>query len=191
MSEITREHVLQVLRPLWLTKCETAGALRGRIELVLSWAGAMGYREGDNPARWRGGLDHVLPSKAKVRPVVHHPALVFRDLPAFMGELRAREAIAARCLEFLILTAVRSAEAIGAKWDEIDLDGSYVGYSARAYEDFQGISRSAFVGRRSFVERASARWRARLLSARRHAVNDGDAGPAHEDGATRFYDPWV
>jgi integrase len=122
VSEITREHVLRVLRPLWLTKCETAGALRGRIERILSWAGAMGYREGANPAVWKGGLDHVLPSKAKVRPVVHHPALAFRDVPAFMGELRAREAIAARCLEFLILSAVRSAEAIGAKWDEIDLE---------------------------------------------------------------------
>ena len=121
VSEVTREHVLKVLQPIWLGKTETATALRGRIELVLSWAAVMGYRDGaTNPAAWRGGLDHVLPAKSKVAPVVHRPALAFEQVPAFIQQLRDRNGTASKCLHFLILTAVRAGEAIGAKWSEID-----------------------------------------------------------------------
>jgi integrase len=121
VSEVTREHVLKVLQPIWFSRTETAATLRGRIELVLSWAAYMGYRDGANPAIWRGGLDHALPSKRKVASVVHRPALAYAEVPAFIAELRQRDGMAGKCLEFLILTAVRAGEAIGAKWSEIDL----------------------------------------------------------------------
>jgi integrase len=95
--------------------------VRGRIEAVLHWAKVRGYRQGDNPARWRGHLDQLLPARAKVRAVQHHAAVPYDELPAFLAALRAREAVAARALEFAILTAARTGETIGARWDEIDL----------------------------------------------------------------------
>jgi integrase len=113
--------VLKVLEPIWNEKPETAGRLRGRIEAVLDGAKARGHREGENPARWRGHLDKLLPARAKVRKVVHHPALPYDDLGAFMKGLRTQNGTAARGLEFLILTAARTGEVIGAKWDEVDL----------------------------------------------------------------------
>ena len=113
--------ILKILRPIWQEKPETASRLRGRIERILDWATVQEYRRGDNPARWRGHLDALLPAKTKVRAVKHHPALPFVDLPAFMAELRKRDSISARALEFTILTATRTGEAIGARWDEIDL----------------------------------------------------------------------
>jgi integrase len=115
--------VMKVLEPLWVTKPETAGRLRGRIERILDWAKVRGYRNGENPARWRGHLDHLLPSQGKVRRVKHHAALPYAELPAFLTALRGRDAIAARALEFAILTAARTSEALGAKWSEIDLNG--------------------------------------------------------------------
>ena len=121
VADVTREHVLKILQPIWQTKTETAATLRGRIELVLSWAAYMGYREGANPAVWRGGLDHALPSKRKVAPVVHRPSLAYAEVPTFIAELRRRDGVAGKCLEFIILTAVRAGEAIGAKWREIHL----------------------------------------------------------------------
>jgi integrase len=114
--------VLKVLEPIWTLKPETAGRVRGRIERVLDWATARGYRHGDNPARWRGHLDKLLPARAKVRKVAHHAALPYVELPAFMGELRIKKSISARALEFTILTACRTGEVIGATWGEIDLD---------------------------------------------------------------------
>jgi integrase len=114
--------VLKALKPIWLSKTETAGRLRGRIEAVIDSATVLGYREGENPAMWRGRLDKVLPSRADVRPVNHHPALPFSELPAFLVELNDREGIAARALEVAILTATRTAETIGARWSEIDFD---------------------------------------------------------------------
>lgn len=96
--------------------------MRGRIEAVLDWATASGYREGANPARWRGHLKNLLPAPDKVRAVEHHPALPYDDLGEFMAALRAREGTAARALEFTILTAARTAEAIGAHWSEFDMD---------------------------------------------------------------------
>jgi integrase len=113
--------VLKILEPIWQTKTETAARLRGRIEAVLDWARARHYRDGDNPARWKGHLDHLLPSKAKLRRVQHQPALPFIDVPSFMAQLRGIEAVSARALELTILTAVRTGAATGANWSEIDL----------------------------------------------------------------------
>jgi len=111
--------VLKALEPIWTTKPETAGRVRGRIELVLDWAAVRGHRKGENPARWRGHLDKLLPARSKVRKVEHHPALPFGELPGFLESLRGQEGIAALALEFTILTAARTGETIGAQWDEI------------------------------------------------------------------------
>jgi integrase len=118
--------VLQVLEQkidgerFWNCKTETASRVRGRIETVLSWSKARGYREGENPAQWRGHLDQLLPAKSQVKPVRHHPALPYRDLPDFMAKLRQRKGVTARALEFTILTIARTGDTIGAKWSEID-----------------------------------------------------------------------
>jgi integrase len=112
--------VLKVLRPIWDRTPETASRLRGRIERVLDWATAQEFRTGDNPARWRGRLDAILPAKSKVRAAGHHAAMAVDDLPSFMAELREREGLAASALEFTILTSARTAEALGATWQEID-----------------------------------------------------------------------
>src|SRR6516162_10075302 len=112
--------VLKALEPIWATKSETASRLRGRIEAILDWAKVRGYREGENPARWRGHLDKLLPAPAKVRRVKHHAALPYSELPDFMTALQKEEGIAARALEFVILTVARTGEVIGARWGEID-----------------------------------------------------------------------
>lgn len=115
--------IVNVLRPIWSSKLETATRVRSRIKNVLDWAKVGGFREGENPARWTGHLEHLLASPEairKVRPVQHHPALPWSELPAFMRELRSREATAAAALEFLILTACRTSEVLGATWTEID-----------------------------------------------------------------------
>jgi integrase len=114
--------MMKVLEPIWQTKPETASRVRGRIESVLDWATARGYRQGDNPARWRGHIENLLPRKSKVRRVEHHAALPYSDLPAFMADLRKREGTAARALELTILTAARTGEVIGASWSEIDFE---------------------------------------------------------------------
>jgi integrase len=111
--------VTKALEPIWNDKPETAGRVRGRVEAVLDWAKVRGYRAGDNPARWRGHLKILLPGHRRVR---HHPALPYSEIPALVAELRQREAAGAGALEFLILTAARTAEAIGARWDEITGD---------------------------------------------------------------------
>src|SRR6516162_9580038 len=113
--------IRKVLEPIWTTKPETASRVRQRIEKILDFAKVCGYRDGENPARWRGHLDNVLPARSRVRVVEHHAALPYAELPAFLVSLRAREAIAARALEFLVLTAARTGEVIGAQWNEIDL----------------------------------------------------------------------
>jgi integrase len=113
--------VLKVLEPIWTVKSETASRVRQRIENILDFAKVRAYREGENPARWRGHLDKLLPARSKVRQVEHHAALPYAELPAFLTSLRTREAIAARGLEFLILTGARTGEVIGARWNEIDL----------------------------------------------------------------------
>lgn len=123
VGEIETAHVLRILEPIWKAKPETASRVRGRIETVLDSAKARGYREGENPARWRGHLAQILPARTKLSRG-HHKALPVRELPGFMGELRAREAVAALALEFTILTAARSGEVLGATWGEIDLEAA-------------------------------------------------------------------
>ncbi len=113
--------VMKVLESIWSTKPETANRGRGRIERVLDWAKVRGFRQGENPARWRGHLDALLPARGKVRQVTHHAALPYNEVAEFMAELRAREGIATRALEFTILTAARTGEGLGTRWEEIDL----------------------------------------------------------------------
>lgn len=124
VSEIDTAHVMRALEPIWKDKTETASRLRGRIEVILDWARVRGFRDGDNPARWRGHLKNLLPARSKVQRVRHHPALPYSEIGHFMQDLRAQEGEAARALEFLILTAARTSEVIGATWDEIDLSGA-------------------------------------------------------------------
>lgn len=121
VRDVGLSHVLAVLEPIWQTKTETASRLRGRIESVLDWATVRKYREGENPARWRGHLDKILPKPAKVAKVEHHAAMPVDDVAAFLGRLQTQEGMGARALEFTILTASRSGEVRGATWTEIDL----------------------------------------------------------------------
>ena len=121
VDEIATQDVLDVLQPLWQRTPETTERLRGRIENVLDAAKARGHRSGENPARWRGHLDQLLPKRQRLSRG-HHKALAHDALPAFMADLRGRDAVAARALEFLILTAARSGEVLGAHADEIDLE---------------------------------------------------------------------
>jgi integrase len=119
VRDITVGLVHRVLEPIWTTKPETAGRVRGRIEKILGWAKVNNYREGENPARWRDNLDQLLPKLSEVRKVKHHPALPYAELPAFMQKLRQVEGSAARALEFTILTAARTEEVILARPEEI------------------------------------------------------------------------
>jgi integrase len=121
VSTITTEDVLSVLKPVWQAKSETASRLRGRIERVLEFAKVKGWRSGENPAAWRGNLRNLLPKRQKLQRG-HQPAMPYREVPAFVQRLRASEALAARALEFAILTVGRSGEVVGAKWPEIDFD---------------------------------------------------------------------
>jgi integrase len=121
VADLTVHDMLAVLEPIWLTKTETAKRLRGRIEAVLAWATVAGYRDGDNCARWKGNLDAVLSAPDKVRKVKHHKAVEIDNAAAVIAGIRKRDGMAARALEFLILTAARSGEIRGATWDEIDL----------------------------------------------------------------------
>ena len=122
VTEIDVGLVLKALEPIWKTKTETASRVRGRIEVVLDWAIARDFRTGSNPARWKGRLDKLLPPRAKVQKVVHHPALSYEDMHAFMIDLRERVGISAIGLEFIILTAARTGEVLGAKWSEINFE---------------------------------------------------------------------
>lgn len=122
VRHVTRDHVMQVLDPIWVTKTETASRVRGRIENVLDWARVKGFRSGENPAAWRGNLDHLLSKPSKTKQVRNHPALPIEQMGEFMVSLRDAKTTAARCLEFAILTAARSGEVRGATWTEMDLD---------------------------------------------------------------------
>ena len=119
MAAIDTDLVVKVLQPIWEKKPETASRVRGRIEAVLDWATAKKLRQGDNPARWQGNLEHLLSERS--RAISHLAALPYAEIGAFLSELRRRDGIAARALEFTILTAARSGEALGARWDEIDM----------------------------------------------------------------------
>ena len=121
VADVQLAHVLQILEPIWITKTETASRLRGRIESVLSWANARGYRKDENPARWRGHLDKLLSAPEKTTKTVHHPAVPINEAPAFYAALQQRAGMGARALEFTLLTAARSGEVRGAVWAEFDL----------------------------------------------------------------------
>ena len=123
VNEITADHVMKILKPIWYEKTVTATRVRARIETVLDFAIAMKKRPaGDNPARWDGNLKHLLASPEKIAPVIHHAALDYKRMGAFMAALRQREGVGALALEFVILTCSRTGETLGATWDEIDLD---------------------------------------------------------------------
>lgn len=121
VAEVGTAHVLQILEPIWKAKAETASRVRGRMETILDAAKARGYREGENPARWRGHIAQILPARSRLTRG-HHKAMAYEAIPAFVGALHKRGAVAALALEFTILTAARTGEVIGAKWDEVDLD---------------------------------------------------------------------
>jgi integrase len=124
VGEVDTNLVLKILEPIWESKTETATRVRGRIEAILDAAKVRGQRAGENPARWRGHLRDLLPERSKVKAVTHHAALPFGKLGAFMADLRGQDGMAAKALTFVILTACRTSEAIGATWDEIDLEGA-------------------------------------------------------------------
>jgi integrase len=113
---------MQILQPIWATKPETAGRVRGHIESILDWAKVIGYRQGENPARWRGHLDHLLAARSKVRKVRHHPALPHAQIGEFMSALRSQEGTGARALELAILCAARSGEVRNARWGANEFD---------------------------------------------------------------------
>lgn len=121
VRDIQQRHILEVLQPIWTTKTETADRLRGRIENVLAWATTAGFRSGENPARWRGNLENLLPRPSKVSKIEHHRAVPLDELGEFTAALASAAGMGARALEFLILTAARSGEVRGAVWSEIDL----------------------------------------------------------------------
>lgn len=121
VAEVGTSHVLQILEPIWKAKAETASRVRGRMETILDAAKARGYRDGENPARWRGHIAQILPARSRLTRG-HHKAMPYEAIPAFVSALRQREAVAALALEFAILTAARTGEVIGAKWNEVDLD---------------------------------------------------------------------
>ena len=123
-ADVTTEHLLTILSPIWTTKPETASRVRSRIELVLSYAKAKKLRDGENPAMWRGHLDALLPKPSRVKKVRHHPALPYAQMSEFMLALRNVQGLGARALEFVILNAARSGEVRLAEWREIDLDAA-------------------------------------------------------------------
>ena len=115
--------VLKVIEPIWTVKVETASRVRGRIELIVDWATARGLRQGENPARWRGHLDKLLPSRRRIARIKHHAAMPYPEIPSFMTQLAEIDGTAARAFEFTVLTAARTSETIGATWAEIDMRG--------------------------------------------------------------------
>jgi integrase len=166
VSRVDTALVMKALDSIWKTKTETATRVRGRIEAVLDWATVRGLRHGENPARWKGHLDKLLPQPGKIAKVEHHAALPYREIGAFVEELRKQQGIGARALEFAILTAARSGEVRGAVWEEFDIEAGVwvipaermkarrehrVPLSARAVEivqSMQGLSTFVFPGAR-------------------------------------------
>ena len=122
VGDVTTEHVLKILQPIWTIKTETASRIRGRIEAILNAAKTLGAREGENPAAWRGHLSNLLPKPSKVAPVQHHPAMPYAEAPGFIAKLTERPGFSALAFRFLILTGVRTGEALKARWDEIDIE---------------------------------------------------------------------
>jgi integrase len=144
VDTITTELVLEALKKVWVERPETASRVRQRIERVLDWARVRGFRQGENPARWQGHLDHLLPAKTKIAKVRHFSAMSYADVPEFMGRLAGRNDIAAKALAFLVLTACRTGEVLGARWQEIDLEGrTWMIPSERTKKDLAGAPRGA------------------------------------------------
>ena len=121
VQDIDVNLVLGIIEPIWQDKTETADRLRGRIETILDWATSREYRSGDNPAKWKGRLENLLPARNKIKRVIHHPALPYCEVAQFITDLRKQEGLAAIALEFVILTATRTSETINAKWQEFNL----------------------------------------------------------------------
>ena len=124
VDKITMHDVLAVLKPIWPEKTETAARLRQRMESVFAWSLVSGYRQGDNPARWSGHLDAILPAPAKVKKLkgdLHHAAMPYKEVPAFIAYLKKSTSMSSRALAFLILTGTRSGEVRGAEWSDVDL----------------------------------------------------------------------
>ena len=169
VDKITTNDVTSVLKPIWNSKCETAFRLRGRIERVLDAAKAQGLRSGENPARWRGHLDQLLPKRQRLTRG-HHAAMPYANVPAFMAELRTRDATDALALEFAILTAARSGEVFGARWDEFDLDGAL--WTVPAGRMKAGVKHDVPLSLRAFRDREED---ARSLQ-RRFRLSGGQAG---------------
>ena len=190
VKDVGLPHILTILEPIWKTKTETGTRLRGRLEQVLDWATARGYREGPNPARWRGHLDKLLARPAKVAKVKHRAALPFTEIGAFMQQLRAADGMGARALEFAILTAARSGEVRGATWSEIDLNAKiWTIPAARTHEGKSRAPRTSVVGCGDpFDDTPSYRGkRFGLPSAARRAAVGHDAfrGPPPDESACR------
>lgn len=122
VADITTKMIVDLLRPIWVDKAETANRLRGRIQTVLDWAKVQGFHSGDNSAIWQGHLDKILPARSKVSKVVHHSAMPYNDVPAFLKALQLRDGLSIRALEFAILHANRSGEVRLATWKEIDFE---------------------------------------------------------------------
>jgi integrase len=120
LNNISVEHILKILAPIWTMKNETASRLRGRIEKILDFGKVMGWREGENVARWRGNLDHLLPARARVRNAGNHAAMPWADVPQFWVRLGAADGLGAKAIAFAVLTAARTGEVLGARWQEID-----------------------------------------------------------------------
>jgi integrase len=143
VTNITKADVLKVLKPIWLTKTETAKRIQGRIENILDWCSAMDYTEELNPARWQGNLDKLLQSPAKIKKINnngverHHPAMPYEEVPSFYAELKTKNGFSAKALRFLILTACRSGEVLNATWDEIDLPNKTWTISANRMKAFK------------------------------------------------------
>jgi integrase len=127
VTDISKVEVLKILKPIWLTKTETAKRIQGRIENILDWCSAMDYTDGVNPARWQGNLDKLLQSPAKIKKLNnngverHHPAMPYEEVPEFYAQLKTIEGFSVKALRFLMLTACRSGEVLNATWDEIDI----------------------------------------------------------------------
>jgi len=122
VADIDTNHMLEILLPIWADKTETANRIRGRIESILDWAKVKKFRTGDNPAQWKGNLEIMLPARQKVKKTVHHPAMPYKEIPEFFKQLRERDGLSARALEFAILNASRAGEIFGATWQEMNFD---------------------------------------------------------------------
>jgi integrase len=130
VADITVNDVLEVLKPIWTTKTETASRLRGRIEAILSWATVAGHRNGENPARWKGNLSELLPKPSNISEKQKHPALQLKDVKRWWSELVKRDAMGAKALQFITMNASRSGEVRGMTWDELDIEPEKTNFEA-------------------------------------------------------------